>query len=74
MIKENSENRYLSKNGLFVLIILLVTLFAVDYFRTTAWLEPTQSKLTDIVNIETLREHFNRDVGNIRLIIIVAPT
>ncbi len=74
MIKDSSENRYLSKGGLVVLIVLVVAVFAADYFRITAWLEPAQGKLTDIVNIETLREQFNHDAGNIRLIIIVAPT
>ena len=74
MIKDSSKNRYLSKSGLAVLIVLLTFAFAIDYVRTSAWLAPAQEKLTDISNIETLREQFNRDAGNIRLIIIVAPT
>ena len=74
MIKESSGNRYLSKSGLVVLILLLLTAFAVDYLGTSARHELAPGTLTDIGNIETLRSQFNHDAGQIRLIILMSPT
>ena len=74
MIKEPVKSQYLSKSGWGVLIVLLMAAFAIDHRRTSARLEPDAGTLTNIVNIETLRQQFNRDAGNVRLIILVAPT
>jgi hypothetical protein len=56
------------------LIILLVALMLGIYLETRPRIAPGQAPLTDIQNIETLRSQFNRDVGQTRLIILVAPT
>jgi len=74
MLKASSERRYLSKSGLVILTMVLLAVLAVDYLRTSVWLEPQPGTLTDISNVKTLRAQFNRDAGMIRLVIFVVPT
>ena len=64
----------LSKRSLLALTVLLASVILVAYFGTRPKLAPGQSPLADIANIETLRTQFNQDAGNVRLIILVAPT
>ena len=57
-----------------MLIILLVAVLLGIYFTFRPRLAPGQTPLTDIQSIETLRTQFNQDVGQTRLIVLVAPT
>jgi hypothetical protein len=62
------------------LLALLAALAVVAGFLFTHQLSPKQSasalagNLTDIQRIETLRDDFNRDGGQTRLILLVSPT
>lgn len=67
-------NRFLSKRGLVIVVLLLVGLSLAIYVETRPRLAPGQAPLVDISNIETLRIQFNGDVGKTRLIILVSPT
>ena len=67
-------DRSLRKGGLITLLVLLLsTLFAL-YVASRPRLAPGQEPLTDIHSIDTLRSQFNQDVGQTRLIILVAPS
>lgn len=46
----------------------------LHYLETRPRLAPGQAPLADISNIQALREQFNRDVGETRLILLVSPT
>ena len=67
-------NKFLSKRGIVVFIVLLATVLLGIYLETRPRLAPGQAPLTDIQSVETLRAQFNRDVGQTRLIILVSPT
>ena len=67
-------NRFLAKRSIFTLIIFAAMLLLGIYIETRPRLAPGQAPLIDIQNIETLRTQFNRDVGQMRLIILVSPT
>ena len=67
-------NRFLSKRNILILAVILAGILLVTYFETRPRLAPGQAPLTDISNIEALRTQFNQDVGQTRLIILVAPT
>jgi len=74
MIKESPVNRSLSKRGLIILIVMLVSVMWGIELATRSQLVSEQKPLTNIANIETLRDQFNRDAGQIRLVILVSPT
>jgi hypothetical protein len=59
---------------MFVILVLLATLFFGIYVQTRPRLAPGQEPLTDIKSIETLRVQFNEDVGKTRLILLASPT
>ncbi len=65
---------FLSKRGIFVVIVLLVAVMLGIYLETRPRIAPGQEPLTDIQNIETLRMQFNQDAGKTRLILLVSPT
>ena len=67
-------NRSLSKRTSFVLLIFLVAVSLGVYFAFRPRLAPGQAPITDIQSIETLRIQFNQDVGQTRLIVLLAPT
>ena len=67
-------NRFRSKRGVFVLVVLLVGMLLVIDLKTRPRLAPGQAALANISTIEALRTQFNRDVGQTRLIILVSPT
>lgn len=67
-------NKLLSNRSGIALIILVIALWLGIYLESRPRIAPGQKPLTDIQNIETLRTHFNQDVGNTRLIILVSPT
>lgn len=73
IIKEFPVNRYWSKLGLIVLMVLLVGASLIAYLVEQSRLTLEQH-LTDIQSVETLRTQFNRDVGQTRLIILLSPT
>jgi hypothetical protein len=58
---------------LLLTLVLGIALLAI-YVETRPRLAPGQAPLTDIDTIETLRMQFNHDAGQVRLIILVAPT
>ncbi len=66
--------RLLSKRSLLALAVLLASVFLAVYLDTRPRLAPGQAPLADLENIETLRTQFNRDTGQVRLIILVSPT
>ncbi len=66
--------RLLTGRNLFALLAILVIALLLVYFDTRPRLAPGQAPLADIRNIETLRDQFNRDAGQTRLIILVSPT
>ena len=67
-------NRFLSKRNILILAVLLASLVLAIYFETRPRLAPGQAPLVDINNIQQLQEQFNRDAGQTRLILLVAPT
>lgn len=67
-------NRFRSKRGVFVLVVLLVGMLLVIDLEARPRLAPGQAPLANISNIEDLRTQFNRDIGQTRLIILVSPT
>ena len=67
-------NRFLSKRIVLALAVLLATVLLAVYLETRPRLAPGQAPLTDIGSIETLRTQFNRDGGQVRLIVLVSPT
>ena len=64
----------LSKRNIFVVLIILAAVLFGVYVETRPRLVPGQAPLTDIQNLETLREQFNQDAGKTRLILLVSPT
>ena len=70
----NRMNKFLSKRGIFVSLILLAAVLLGVYLETRPRLAPGQEPLTDIQNIEALRAQFNKDRGKTRLILLVSPT
>lgn len=64
----------LSKRGSIAITILIIALLVGIYLETRPRIAPGQEPLTDLPNIETLRNQFNQDAGKTRLIILVAPT
>ena len=64
----------LSRQSSIAITILIIALLAGIYLETRPRIAPGQEPLTDIQNIETLRNQSNQDAGKTRLIILVAPT
>ena len=62
------------KRSVIAIIVLVIALSLVVYFKTSPRLAPGQAPLADLQNIQTLRTAFNRDAGKTRLIILVSPT
>jgi hypothetical protein len=67
-------NRPISKRILLALGILVTSVLLAVYLETRPRLAPGQAPLADIENIETLRNQFNRDTGQVRLILLASPT
>jgi hypothetical protein len=67
-------NRTISKRNLLALTIILTSILLAVYLETRPRLAPGQAPLADLENIEGLRTQFNRDTGQVRLIILVSPT
>ena len=63
-----------SKRSSLAIIILIMSILVGIYLETRPRIAPGQEPLTDIQNIETLRNQFNQDAGQTRLILLVAPT
>ncbi len=63
-----------SKRGLLAVLVIIASLLFVYQFRIESRISPTSSPLTDIQQIDTLREQFNLDQGQFRLILLVSPT
>jgi hypothetical protein len=63
-----------SKQSSVAITILIIALLVGIYLETRPRIAPGQEPLTDIQNIETLRNQFNQDTGHTRLILLVAPT
>lgn len=64
----------LSKRSSLAVIILIMSILVGIYLETRPRIAPGQEPLIDIQNIETLRNQFNQDAGQTRLILLVAPT
>ena len=64
----------LSKRSSLAIIILIMSILVGIYLETRPRIAAGQEPLTDIQNIETLRNQFNQDAGHTRLILLVAPT
>jgi hypothetical protein len=64
----------LSKRSSIAITILIIALLIGIYLETRPRIVPGQEPLADIQNIETLRNQFNQDAGQTRLILLVAPT
>jgi hypothetical protein len=73
---KNPMRRLLKTRVIIAAIALLAGIFAVVFFenRPAPRLAPGQKPLTDIKNIDTLRNQFNLDAGKTRLVILVSPT
>jgi len=67
-------NRPISKRNFVALGIVFTIVLVAIYLETRPRLAPGQAPLADLENIETLRTQFNRDAGQVRLIILVSPT
>ena len=67
-------NRPISRRNLLALTIVLTIVLFAEFLETRPRLAPGQAPLADLENIETLRTQFNRDTGQVRLIILVSPT
>jgi len=66
--------QFVSKPILITGAILLAAVLMSIYLETRPRTAPGQDPLTDIQNIETLRDQFNQDAGKTRLILLVSPT
>lgn len=68
--------RIFSRRGLLAILALVATLLFAYQSRIRSLLNPPPATetLTDIQHIDTLREQFNRDQGQPRLILLVSPT
>lgn len=64
----------ISKRKLLALTIILASVLLAVYLETRPRLAPGQAPLAGLENIETLRTQFNRDKGQVRLIILLSPT
>ena len=67
-------NKLLSIRCGIALIIFVIALSVGIYLENRPRIAPGQKPLTDIQNIQSLRTQFNRDVGQTRLLLPVAPT
>ncbi len=66
--------KFLSKRNLFAAAVLVAAIALAVYLKAAPRLAPGQAPMTDIESIDTLREQFNRDSGQVRLVILVSPT
>ena len=64
----------LSKRSSIAITILILALLVGIYLETRPRIAPGQEPLTDIQNIQSLRNQFNQDAGQTHLILLVAPT
>jgi hypothetical protein len=64
----------LSKRSSIAITILILALLVGIYLETRPRIAPGQEPLTDIQNIQSLRNQFNQDAGQTRLILLVSPT
>jgi len=67
-------SRFLSKRIVLAIAVLLASALMAVYLETRPQIAPGQAPLVDIGDIEALRAQFNRDQGQVRLIILVSPT
>ncbi|HLA07999.1 MAG TPA: hypothetical protein VJ022_11175 [Anaerolineales bacterium] len=66
--------RYPIRRAIVAAVVLLASAFMVVYLGSRSRPAPGPDFLTDIRSIETLRTEFNRDAGQIRLVILLNPT
>lgn len=66
--------QFVSKPTLITGAILMLAVLTSIYLEARPRTAPGQGPLTDIQNIETLRNQFNQDAGKTRLILLVSPT
>jgi hypothetical protein len=66
-------NKLLKRSSVAITILIIALLVGI-YVETRPRIAPAQEPLTDIQNIETLRNQFNQDAEQTRLILLVAPT
>lgn len=58
----------------FATAVLLAAALSVLYWQTRSQSAPGQDPLTDLASMGVLREQFNQDVGEARLILLASPT
>ena len=66
--------RFLTMRIIVAAAALLTGILIVFYAKIQPGRAPDTQTLTNIETIDTLRTQFNRDVGKIRLVILVSPT
>jgi hypothetical protein len=66
--------RFFTVRNIIAAAALLIGILIVFYAKVQPGRAPGTQTLTNIETIDTLRTQFNRDVGKIRLVILVSPT
>ena len=66
--------RLLSKRGLLAASVIVASVIFAYQSKIRSLLYPSPATLTDVQNVDLLREQFNRDSGRPRLILLVSPT
>jgi hypothetical protein len=67
-------SRLVSKRALLAALIIVASLVFVYETRPRSVPGAAQEALTDIHQVDLLREQFNQDTGQVRLILLVSPT
>ena len=67
-------SRLLSKRALLAALVIVASFGFVYVTRPRPVPGAAQAALTDIHEVELLREQFNHDAGQVRLILLVSPT
>ncbi len=68
-----TKSRMLSKSTLAVAFVMVVAFLAVSCSGSVAT-QRSSGSLTDLQDVEELRTLFNKDDGNIRLVLLLSPT
>ncbi len=66
--------RLVSKRALLAVLVIVASFVFVYETRPRTVPGAAQDKLTDIQQVDLLREQFNQDAGQVRLILLVSPT
>jgi hypothetical protein len=67
-------SRLLSQRALLAVLVIVASLVFVYQTRARPVPGAAQDALTDIHQVDLLREQFNHDAGQVRLILLVSPT